>query len=315
MESAYDAFDALDVEDCGDMASRLQVAHVSPEQALTAVVEEAARAQATPVPEDEPAGAGGNMNSASRLLDLKGVARPPMFNGDPAGWRDFQFKFMAMLDHLEMGDMAVAAASMDREITIQEMSAYCRVRARLHAILAQILTGRALAILRLVERSNGLEAWRRLCTEHAPASLVRYTAMLASLLRPTLRPASFVEDWLAWELCVAKYETAARKPMDNATKAATFLSALPAALRNFIRVSSVPAATYEDLRDAARSYLARGFTFTDEGYKQVPMDVGAISGLKGKGRNPAPGPGGNQQGWWMRMCQHCGGRHMDAMCA
>ena len=54
-----------------------------------------------------------------------------MFNGDSAGWSEFQFKFMAMLDLLEMGDMAVAATSMDREITIQEMSAYCRVRSRL----------------------------------------------------------------------------------------------------------------------------------------------------------------------------------------
>ena len=39
MESAYDALDALDAEDFGDTASRLQVAPVSPEQTLSAVVE------------------------------------------------------------------------------------------------------------------------------------------------------------------------------------------------------------------------------------------------------------------------------------
>ena len=309
---AHDALDALDAEDFGEMASRLQVAPVSPpEQAMTAVVEEAARAASIPVPDDDA-----GVSWAPRLLDLKGVARPPTFNGEPAGWSEFHFKFMAMLDLLEMGDMAVAAAGLNREITIQEMTTYYRVRARLlYAILVQTLSGRALAILRLVERSNGLEAWRRLCAEYAPASPVRYTAMLASLLKPTLRPASFVEDWLAWELRVAKYEAAARKPMDNATKAATFLSALPAPLRNFIRISSVPADTYGDLKDAVRSYLARGLTFTDEGYEQAPMEVGVISGPKGKVRNPTPGPGGTQQGWWMRMCRFCGGRHMDAMCA
>ena len=44
MENADDALDAPDAEDFGDTASRLQVAPMSPEQALSAVVEEAARA-------------------------------------------------------------------------------------------------------------------------------------------------------------------------------------------------------------------------------------------------------------------------------
>ena len=120
---AHDALGALDAEDYGEMVSRLQVAPVSPpEQAMTAVGEEAARAASIPVPDDGAVGE--SVSWAPRLLDLKGVARPPTFNGEPAGWSEFHFRFMAMLDLLEMGDMAVAAAGLNREITIQEMTTY-----------------------------------------------------------------------------------------------------------------------------------------------------------------------------------------------
>eukprot|EP00972_Heterocapsa_arctica_P008820 1294039-Heterocapsa_arctica.AAC.1 len=37
---------------------------------------------------------------ASRLVDLKGVARPPEFNGEDSGWYEWKFRFQSVMSLL-----------------------------------------------------------------------------------------------------------------------------------------------------------------------------------------------------------------------
>eukprot|EP00972_Heterocapsa_arctica_P054905 8095156-Heterocapsa_arctica.AAC.1 len=54
----------------------------------------------------------------------------------------------------------------------------------LYNLLVQLCHGEALALIRLIPRSNGMLAWRRLVNEYEPEVAARYCAVLASLLMP-----------------------------------------------------------------------------------------------------------------------------------
>eukprot|EP00972_Heterocapsa_arctica_P047962 7075473-Heterocapsa_arctica.AAC.1 len=55
------------------------------------------------------------------------------------------------------------------EIELDNMLPRCLQRTRLlYGILVQTCSGRALALLRLIAKRNGLEAWRRLTAEYEP---------------------------------------------------------------------------------------------------------------------------------------------------
>eukprot|EP00972_Heterocapsa_arctica_P010025 1473477-Heterocapsa_arctica.AAC.1 len=40
----------------------------------------------------------------SRLLDLKGVARPPQFDGKTSAWGDWKFKILAIAELLDLAE-------------------------------------------------------------------------------------------------------------------------------------------------------------------------------------------------------------------
>eukprot|EP00972_Heterocapsa_arctica_P081238 11972335-Heterocapsa_arctica.AAC.1 len=49
----------------------------------------------------------------------------------------------------------------------------------LHALLAQLVHGKALAIVRLAPKKNGIVAWHNLVQEYEPALAARWCAQLA----------------------------------------------------------------------------------------------------------------------------------------
>eukprot|EP00972_Heterocapsa_arctica_P079488 11714786-Heterocapsa_arctica.AAC.1 len=82
-----------------------------------------------------------------------------------------------------------------------------RQKARfLYSVFVQVLSGRALNVLRLVPRYNGFEAWRQLVREYEPDSPLRHAAMLRSLMQPKFGDADFRTQWMTWERQVAEYD-------------------------------------------------------------------------------------------------------------
>eukprot|EP00972_Heterocapsa_arctica_P052342 7699212-Heterocapsa_arctica.AAC.1 len=84
---------------------------------------------------------------------------------------------------------------------------------------------------------------------------------------------------------------------------------------------------YTTLRSGIFKFLTRGRAFGREGQLQgVPMELDAVSAAtrpwtrplpgNGKGGGPTSTPSGRREieGWWMRPCRHCSGRHMDKDC-
>eukprot|EP00972_Heterocapsa_arctica_P092725 13675357-Heterocapsa_arctica.AAC.1 len=64
-------------------------------------------------------------------------------------------------------------------LNIDYMDAALAIRSRfLYTLLVQVCGGKGLAIVRLVSRKNGFEAWRQLEAEYSPAVPSRTVALL-----------------------------------------------------------------------------------------------------------------------------------------
>eukprot|EP00972_Heterocapsa_arctica_P042913 6327177-Heterocapsa_arctica.AAC.1 len=59
---------------------------------------------------------------AAKLVDLHGVAHPPPFSGDEAGWQDWRFRFQIVTALLDLRDVMRKAAVHPRAITEDELS-------------------------------------------------------------------------------------------------------------------------------------------------------------------------------------------------
>eukprot|EP00972_Heterocapsa_arctica_P079569 11725573-Heterocapsa_arctica.AAC.1 len=59
----------------------------------------------------------------AKLLDLKGVARPPLFDGKPQSYSDWRFRFLAVADLLDLADPMRAAEKHPSTTTFDLMNA------------------------------------------------------------------------------------------------------------------------------------------------------------------------------------------------
>ncbi len=118
-----------------------------------------------PVPEDEDED---DLFWSVRLLDLKGVARPPSFSGRQEEWAEWRFKFLSAMYLLGIGKYLRLAETVGRPITMtpEEVSPAVRKKSELlYAVLVAVCSGKALTLLKLVRENNGLEVWRLLADE------------------------------------------------------------------------------------------------------------------------------------------------------
>eukprot|EP00972_Heterocapsa_arctica_P075749 11172174-Heterocapsa_arctica.AAC.1 len=107
----------------------------------------------------------------------------------------------------------------------------------------------------------------------------------------------------------------------------------PRAIQSYLRVNDIDLlVNNQTLRRSIFKFLTRGRAFGNEGQLQgVPMELDALTGPpsssrpwaravlpkgKGKAGGPTVTPASRREieGWWMRPCRHCYGRHMDKDC-
>ena len=75
-----------------------------------------------PVPDDDDHEADASMGWAVRLLDFKGVDRPPPFSGRQEDLAEWRFKFLSAMDLLAIGRYMRLAETVERPLTVAEMS-------------------------------------------------------------------------------------------------------------------------------------------------------------------------------------------------
>ena len=120
--------------------------------------------------------AGTEALDAELLKDLRGLGKPPSFDGNDAEYQDFRFRFRI---HMSLVG-AVSQALMDKCDIKRNPISLAAVRAlgdahlkccmQMHYELAVKTEGsvRSLVLVRSVEESNGAEAWRLIHSRYAP---------------------------------------------------------------------------------------------------------------------------------------------------
>eukprot|EP00972_Heterocapsa_arctica_P115025 16445648-Heterocapsa_arctica.AAC.1 len=113
---------------------------------------------------------------------------------------------LAVAELLGLAQLMGLAEAQTTFIDYEAMTEPTRQRARfLYSMFIQVLSGRAMSVLRLVPRYNGFEAWRQLVREYEPDSPLRLAAMLRSLMAPKFGD-NFRAQWMTWERQVAEYD-------------------------------------------------------------------------------------------------------------
>jgi hypothetical protein len=174
-------------------------------------------AAGVPVEPDDEHGGAGDVPALSeagqqlaKIFDFKGLSKLPSFSGVHAEYEEWKFRFMVMMTVLGLDKVMKEAENLKEAVPWSRLSARARSQSRLvYGILAQVLQGNALSLLRLCdqEEANGLEAWRRLTAEYEPRLGSRTVAQLSSSLDPKWHEGTdFVEAWRVWERQVMQYE-------------------------------------------------------------------------------------------------------------
>eukprot|EP00971_Amphidinium_carterae_P236490 4693560-Amphidinium_carterae.1 len=123
--------------------------------------------------------------AASSIIDTKALGKCPTHDGKEESWQEFAFKFENYLALLGVTHIVDEYMSQAGHVLPDGMSEEGRQVARsLYAILAQVLSGRSLSLLRLIPDQNGLRAWKELKSEFEPQSGNRVAGVLRAVLNP-----------------------------------------------------------------------------------------------------------------------------------
>ena len=253
--------------------------------------------------------------------DEAATLKPAIFSGLEPDWTEWSFVMKAYacskLEHGEALLQAAEAIGDERDIglaAIQARNAAAAQEAkRFFFMLVMTVKGPGQAILRSVEASNGVEAWRALVKRYEPATAMRAQSIMQAVLSVSPFPATLAEfeerhgDWLA---DIRRYEVATGERFNEGVKKTVFLQKAPRAIRTMLHMQSDR--SYTELVATVIQYL-RAATPYAQGHQQQrqepqrwgpardpdAMEVDALTrgaGKGGKGGKDGKGDKGKGKG-------------------
>jgi len=136
--------------------------------------------------------------AASRLIDVKALTRPGVFDGHDREWMDWRFRFEGLCSLIDIDGLMAAVQSCDvSDVEVLELEFPMRSKL-LYNLLVAYCQGRALGIVRAVVRFSGLMAWRKLVSEYEPDLASRRMSMLSGILNPSFLMEKFPAQILEW---------------------------------------------------------------------------------------------------------------------
>ena len=183
---------------------------------------------------------------AAQIFHLKLLTKPTHFDGDPRGWPVWSFAFENWLICHNAEFETEMTAAVGGAVTVYAVSDETKARSvQLYAIMAGMLTGRALAILKSVPGRNGYGAFRQLYQSCAPKSYNRHLALLMSVTQAAAFSGSdeFVTMMFQWEEQVNEYELVSSQKLADDVKRAVLLKNLPLEIRSQVMYNTTATLT------------------------------------------------------------------------
>ena len=174
-----------------------------------------------------------------QLVDTKLLEKPGKFHGADSDWSDWAFSMRAYLGCLgnHVAYAVEQTESLKQQCHLANMTDEEKLISRqLYYVLALSVKGNALAIVKGVEKNNGIEAWRKLNMRYEPESSSRHYSMMHRLMEvPFSSDLDQLEAAITnWENRVREWEIAATDNLSDSVKRAILLKGAPEAVRTHL---------------------------------------------------------------------------------
>ena len=200
---------------------------------------------------------------AVSVIDTRGEFKLIPYSGDDEQWPQWVLKFEAWSELVGWGQHLDVASQSTHPIVNSTLHVEVQsISRQLYAILVVKLEGKALGIVQLVTKGEGLEAWRQLKLEYEGKSGNRQAALLWRILNPRLGwgtdardGRSLVESLNRWEKTISLYRKASGEDISDGILAATVLEHSPESYQNILKQApSNVRASYGAMRGWLREY-------------------------------------------------------------
>ena len=222
-------------------------------------------------------GSGKSGESSFSLVDTRGISKPGVFNNRRDTWPSWSFRLGNFLEGAASGFSKIlewaadeshiiddAIDGMDAK-TIADHSGVDKdlirsMSGQFYAALAQLTDGESLDIVRNVENTNGLEAWRLLAKEYDPAGSGRRRTVLSSIIHPgSFEIAELKSAIPRWETRVRVYNrkkaSVGGSELDEDVLTNVLIDMCKGKLREHLELNVSRLTTYELAKSEISSYL------------------------------------------------------------
>ena len=228
------------------------------------------------------------------FVDTRGQFSVSTFSGKDDDWPAWCVKFESYCELVGLGAQMEEAVVYSGSLSLAALGTRANDTARVvFALLISKTEGKALGLVMLSEKHNGLEAWRKLKDEYEAKHGGRLAAMLRGILNPALTwtkdaasGKEFLESLTVWERRLTEYRLASGEDVSENILVATVLEHCPQQYRDMLRSAPQTARlTYAAVRGHIKKYCVVSRTYADTGIldtSSMPMYIGQ---LKGKGKH------------------------------
>ena len=191
------------------------------------------------------------------MMGLSGertLGRPKDWDGSDKMFDEFVYKFSTWIGGLpgDVEQMLEIAQQSRNEMPMGSLTTRQQTISRsISAALRSMTGGKALNIVKGVERGNGFECWRRLWAEYRPAIAARRMNLLEGVMssKPGLNE-DFSSWYYSWLEMIREAEQVRKKVIDDDVKCAVALRRSPEELRDHLVLETGTIADQWDVMNA-----------------------------------------------------------------
>ena len=231
-----------------------------------------------------------------RLLPKPGDFNPSSREDEISKWREWSWQFeqyLGSFDHHYVSDMVDLRKNPTAVVDDSVQSSEEQKRSIfMYGLMAALLKGRPLLMLKAVKNFNGYEGYRQLVLSNEPKSQNRSMSLLNVIVTwPQFSPkTSMISQVMKLESAFMEYEKLG-DPLPETIRAAVLLRCLTGQLKTWMQLQLGESTKYSDIREGVLSYecsttkWSESMVLGDVPDTSAPMEVHRLQwNSKGKGK-------------------------------